>query len=121
MLNDASHRRIPKSGDAACCATGGRLATLAKLERVRGRGGHSLRRKFATDLKHTPMADLQSLGGWRDHNTILKCYIRPDELTMRGALEKRPERRAAGARRATDIGPDTRRASAAKTKRRRAW
>jgi integrase len=66
-----------------------KLEMRAGLERVRGRGWHSLRRKFATDLKHTPMSDLQSLGGWRDHNTILKCYMRPDELTMRSALAGR--------------------------------
>jgi integrase len=74
-----------------------KLETRAGLDRIRGRGWHSLRRKFATDLKHTPMPDLQSLGGWRDHNTILKCYQRPDEVTMRGALSKRAERRAATA------------------------
>jgi integrase len=74
-----------------------KLEAKAGLERIRGRGWHSLRRKFATDLKHTPMPDLQSLGGWRDHNTILKCYQRPDETTMRSALEKRAERRAATA------------------------
>jgi hypothetical protein len=39
------------------------------------------------------MPDLQSLGGWRDHNTSLKCYMRPDEVTMRNALAGR---RAAG-------------------------
>jgi integrase len=73
-----------------------RLETAAKLERVKGRGWHSLRRKFATDLKHdTPLADLCSLGGWKDYNTVLKCYMRPDEVTMRGALARRSERRAA--------------------------
>jgi len=56
-----------------------------------------LRRKFATDLKHEPLADLCSLGGWKDHNTILKCYMRPDEVTMRGALARRGGTRAAGA------------------------
>lgn len=74
-----------------------KLEAGAKLDRVRGRGWHSLRRKFATDLKHdTPLADLCSLGGWKDHNTVLKCYMRPDELTMRNALVRRGERRSAG-------------------------
>jgi integrase len=72
-----------------------KLEKAAKLERIPGRGWHSLRRKFATDLKHEPLADLCSLGGWKDHNTILKCYMRPDEETMRTALERRAEKNAA--------------------------
>ena len=67
----------------------------AKLERIRGRGWHSLRRKFATDLKQdTPLADLCALRGWKDHNTVLRCYMRPDEVTMRAALARRSQRRA---------------------------
>jgi hypothetical protein len=47
-------------------------------------------------MKHdTPMADLCNLGGWRDHNTVLKCYMKPDEETMRAALARRAARRAA--------------------------
>lgn len=72
-----------------------KLEKAARLDRIPGRGWHSLRRKFATDLKHEPLADLCSLGGWRDHNTVLKCYSRPDEGTMRGALDRRAERRNA--------------------------
>lgn len=72
-----------------------KLEKAAKLERIAGRGWHSLRRKFATDLKQTPLADLCSLGGWKDHNTILKCYMRPDEATMRSALSTRSAQRAA--------------------------
>jgi integrase len=72
-----------------------KLKVKAKLDRVRGRGWHSLRRKFATDLKHdTPLADLCALGGWKDHNTVLRCYMRPDEVTMRAALSRRAQRRA---------------------------
>lgn len=74
-----------------------KLEKAAKLERVPGRGWHSLRRKFATDLKQTPLADLCSLGGWKDHNTILKCYMRPDEGTMRGALARRGSQDIVGA------------------------
>jgi integrase len=73
-----------------------KLERLSGIDRVPGRGWHSLRRKFATDLKGIPMSDLQALGGWRDHNTILKCYIRPDEATMRKALIERSTRRVAG-------------------------
>jgi integrase len=52
-------------------------------------GWHSLRRQFATELKHVPLPDLCALGGWTDLQTILKCYARPDVETMRAALENR--------------------------------
>jgi len=74
-----------------------KLEAAAKLDRIPGRGWHSLRRKFATDLKHdTPLVDLCALGGWKDPNTVLKCYTRPDEVTMRAALTRREGRRAVG-------------------------
>lgn len=62
---------------------------LAGLKRVRGLGWHSLRRKFATELKHAPLKDRCYLGGWKDPQTLLKCYQRPDEATMREALASR--------------------------------
>jgi hypothetical protein len=52
-------------------------------------GWHSLRRKFASEMKHTPLRDLCELGGWKDPQTVLKCYQRPDEATMREALRQR--------------------------------
>ena len=69
---------------------------LAKLPRVRGRGYHSLRRQFATELKDTPLRDLAHLGGWKDTTTLLKCYQRPDEGTQRRALESRRQLKASG-------------------------
>jgi site-specific recombinase XerD len=60
------------------------------IERIRGRGWHSLRRLFATQLQHgNPLKVVCALGGWRDHNTILKCYAQADEKSMRTALENR--------------------------------
>jgi integrase len=74
-----------------------RLEKDSGIQRVRGRGWHSLRRKFATDWKHdTPLADICSLGGWRDHNTVVRCYMKADEATMRAALARRAARRAVG-------------------------
>ncbi len=66
-----------------------RSEALANLPRVPGRGWHSVRRKFATEMKHTPLKDLCYLGGWKDPQTVLKCYQRPDEATMREALARR--------------------------------
>lgn len=61
----------------------------AKLPRKRGRGWHSLRRKFASDLKHVPLKTLTELGGWKTHQTVLMCYQHVDEGEMREALEMR--------------------------------
>ena len=60
------------------------------------RGWHSLRRQFATELKHAPLADLCALGGWKDSTTVLTCYMKPDEATQRRALDDRRELRATG-------------------------
>jgi hypothetical protein len=64
---------------------------LAGVGHEAGRGCHGLRRKFATDLKHIPLKDLCALGGWKDPQTVLKCYQQPDAVTMRRALELRQE------------------------------
>ena len=63
--------------------------TLARLEPRRGRGWHSLRRKFASDLMHEPLKVLCELGGWRTAHTVLQCYQRADEDRLRKALEER--------------------------------
>jgi len=62
---------------------------LADLTPVKGRGWHSLRRKFATELKDEPLKDVCQLGGWKDFNTVLKCYQTADEGRMRRALANR--------------------------------
>lgn len=72
-----------------------RTETAAGISRVKGRGWHSLRRKFATELKGASLKDLCALGGWKDHNTILKCYQQPDQEAMRLALENRATLRKA--------------------------
>lgn len=62
---------------------------LAQLPPEPGRGWHSCRRTFATELKAAPLKDLCALGGWKDPQTILKCYQRADPVTMRQALAAR--------------------------------
>lgn len=66
-----------------------RAWSYAELVKVKGLGWHSLRRKFASEMKHAPLRDLCELGGWKDPQTVLKCYQRPDEATMREALRQR--------------------------------
>ncbi len=68
----------------------GRGEKLAELEPVERRGWHSLRRKFATDMRtKLPLRDLCDAGGWKDAQTILKCYHQPDENLIRGSLDYR--------------------------------
>ena len=62
---------------------------VAELEHIQGMGWHSLRRKFATELKEAPLKDLCELGGWKSPQTVLTCYQQPDRRTMRRALEAR--------------------------------
>jgi integrase len=75
-----------------------RMQKDAKLPAERGRGWHSLRRKFATELKNAPLRDLQALGGWKDPMTIVKCYQQPDDVTMAEALKNRTPLRSLAAR-----------------------
>ncbi len=62
---------------------------LAGLEPKRGRGWHSLRRKFASDLMDQPLKVVCQLGGWKTAQTVLQCYQRADENQLRKALEER--------------------------------
>ena len=66
-----------------------KAAELAELEPKRGRGWHSLRRKFASDLMNQPLKVLCELGGWKTAQTVLQCYQRADEGQLRKALEER--------------------------------
>ena len=62
---------------------------LAGLEPKPGRGWHSLRRKFASDLMDQPLKVLCQLGGWKTAKTVLRCYQRADEGQLRKALDDR--------------------------------
>ena len=87
---------LPAPRDASKCAGLSlvrswwhRAQTLAGLEPKRGRGWHSLRRKFASDLMDQPLKILCELGGWKTAKTVLQCYQRADEGQLRKALEAR--------------------------------
>ena len=67
---------------------------LAGLEHERGRGWHSLRRKFASDLMDLPLKVLCELGGWKEAQTVLRCYQQADAVQLRKALDNRPRVRA---------------------------
>ncbi len=62
---------------------------LAGLEPKRGRGWHSLRRKFASDLMDQPLKVLCQLGGWKTPHTVLECYQHAHTGQLRKALDAR--------------------------------
>ena len=66
-----------------------RAERLAGLQPKRGRGWHSLRRKFASDLMDLPLKVLCELGGWKAAKTVLRCYQQPDEAQLRQAIRSR--------------------------------
>ena len=87
---------LPAPTDASKCAGRSlvrawwyRAQVLAGLEPKRGRGWHSLRRKFASDLMDQPLKVLCELGGWKTAKTVLECYQRADEGQLRKALDAR--------------------------------
>ena len=87
---------LPASTDASRCVGRSlvrywwnRAQKLAGLEPRRGRGWHSLRRKFASDLMDQPLKVLCELGGWKTAKTVLQCYQRADEDRLRKALASR--------------------------------
>ena len=87
---------LPASSDATRCMSRvcayqwwKKAQTLAGLEPKPRRGWHSLRRKFASDLMDLPLKVLCELGGWKDAQTVLRCYQRPDAGQLRTALEGR--------------------------------
>ncbi|MDE2883375.1 MAG: tyrosine-type recombinase/integrase, partial [Acidobacteriota bacterium] len=91
---------LPSPGDAGRCMSDvhafrwwKKAQALAGLEPKLRRGWHSLRRKFASDLMDTPLKVLCELGGWKDPQTVLRCYQRPDAGQLRTALEARPRTR----------------------------
>ena len=102
---DEARRRNPGIGEAPvlpaprnplACLGAARLHVwwskaqiLAGLDPMPGRGWHSLRRKFASDLMDQPLKVLCALGGWKTAKTVLECYQRPDAGQLRKALEAR--------------------------------
>jgi hypothetical protein len=72
-----------KRPGSPCCsrilasgATSGseRQAGLPKLEQGLW---HPYRRKWATERKHQPLADVAAAGGWQNTATLLTCYQQP--------------------------------------------
>ena len=60
-----------------------RAYDIARLKPQRGGLWHPLRRKWVTERKGYPVKDLAAAGGWRDEQTMLRCYQRADADTVR--------------------------------------
>ncbi|WP_420449337.1 tyrosine-type recombinase/integrase [Candidatus Palauibacter sp.] len=88
---------LPASRDPLASISRGRAGAwwhkaerLAGLEPKARRGWHSLRRKFASDLMDLPLKVLCELGGWKEAQTVLRCYQQADAGQLRKALDSRP-------------------------------
>ena len=55
---------------------------LAELAHENGGGWHAFRRGWATRRKHLPLKDVAAAGGWKDTDSLLKCYQHADPETM---------------------------------------
>ena len=87
---------LPHTKDSSKCISASQAGMwwrkarkLSGLQPKRGRGWHSLRRKFASDLMDQPLKVLCDLGGWKSAQTVLRCYQRADQGRLRKALEHR--------------------------------
>jgi hypothetical protein len=72
------------------------LARATKVPQGERFGWHSMRRAFATEMKHTPLKDLCVLGGWKSSATVVNIYQDGDEATQRKAMASRRMAQAAG-------------------------
>jgi integrase len=66
-----------------------KLERLAGIARVKYRGWHSLRRRFATDLDGVPMKQTMSLGGWRTPITVMRYQKHTIEELRAGLAARR--------------------------------
>ena len=55
---------------------------LAGLKKLGGSLWHAYRRKWATERKHMPAADVAAAGGWSNPNTLRLVYQQADQETM---------------------------------------
>ena len=68
---------------------------LAGLPKLDGSLWHAYRRKWATERKHLPDADVAAGGGWANPNTLRLVYQQADQETMLRVVLERGELREA--------------------------
>jgi integrase len=71
---------------------------VAGLPKLNGGLWHAYRRKWATERKHLPIVDVAAAGGWRDTETLLRCYQQPTNDTLLAVMseERKVHDRAIG-------------------------
>ena len=60
----------------------GRAEKATGLEPLAGGDFHPYRRKWSTERKHLPRADVAVAGGWRDVRSLELCYQQTDQATL---------------------------------------
>ena len=68
---------------------------LAGLPKLNGSLWHAYRRKWATERKHLPDADVAAAGGWKNPDTLRLVYQQADQETMLRVVLERGELREA--------------------------
>ena len=68
---------------------------LAGLPKLDGSLWHAYRRKWATERKHLPDADVAAAGGWANPDTLRLVYQQADADTMLRVVLERGELREA--------------------------
>jgi len=58
----------------------------AKVTKEEGSLWHAIRRKWASERKGHPISDVAAAGGWRDKQTLLESYQRPDAETIEAVV-----------------------------------
>jgi hypothetical protein len=66
-----------------------RAETAAELKPLDGGDFHAYRRKWGTERKHLPAADVAHAGGWRDLRSLERSYQRVDDETLLAVVTER--------------------------------
>ncbi len=59
---------------------------LAGIQHEKGFGWHSFRRMWASKRKHLSLTDVAAAGGWKDTQTLQRCYQHADPDTLEAVL-----------------------------------
>ena len=62
---------------------------VAKVPKLKGSLWHAYRRKWPSERKHMPLTDVAAVGGWKDVETLLKCYSQADRNTVLSVMRSR--------------------------------
>ena len=81
-----------------------RAEKAAKLEALKGSDFHAYRRKWATERKHLPDADVAAAGAWADTRALKQSYQHSDAATLLAVMTEPTKLRDVGAVKKTADG-----------------